>query len=149
MGMDVYGKNPKNESGKYFRANCWSWRPIHTLIQSANNICVPPLINEKTLDSMNYNDGAGLKDQESCDLLADKLENLITDIDAMKRIFSKIEYDKDSESHVFYLDLGTYVDRKGRFADSGDDLVPAYWTNTEHVQKFITFLRNCGGFEVN
>ena len=23
MGMDVYGA-----SGNYFRANCWSWRPI-------------------------------------------------------------------------------------------------------------------------
>jgi hypothetical protein len=33
MGMDVYGRNPTSEAGKYFRANVWSWRPIHALIE--------------------------------------------------------------------------------------------------------------------
>ena len=32
MGMDVVGRNPSTEAGKYFRANVWSWRPIHNLI---------------------------------------------------------------------------------------------------------------------
>ena len=31
MGMDVYGKNPINDDGKYFRANIWCWRPIYSL----------------------------------------------------------------------------------------------------------------------
>ena len=28
MGMDVYGINPKTDSGDYFRANVWWWRPL-------------------------------------------------------------------------------------------------------------------------
>ncbi len=32
MGLDVYGRNPDSDAGKYFRANVWSWRPIHALI---------------------------------------------------------------------------------------------------------------------
>jgi hypothetical protein len=28
MGMDVYGKRPTTEAGKYFRNNVWWWRPL-------------------------------------------------------------------------------------------------------------------------
>lgn len=28
MGMDVYGRDPKNETGEYFRRNVWGWRPL-------------------------------------------------------------------------------------------------------------------------
>jgi hypothetical protein len=28
MGMDVYGKNAKNEKGEYFRNNVWWWHPL-------------------------------------------------------------------------------------------------------------------------
>ena len=28
MGMDVYGKEPKNETGEYFRSNVWWWRRL-------------------------------------------------------------------------------------------------------------------------
>ena len=28
MGMDVHGKNPTTEAGKYFHANVWHWRPL-------------------------------------------------------------------------------------------------------------------------
>jgi DnaJ-class molecular chaperone len=28
MGMDVYGKKPANEVGKYFRRNVWGWRAL-------------------------------------------------------------------------------------------------------------------------
>lgn len=28
MGMDVYGRNPKNEVGEYFRRNVWGWHPL-------------------------------------------------------------------------------------------------------------------------
>ena len=32
MGMDCMGDNPSCELGEYFRANIWSWCPIHHLI---------------------------------------------------------------------------------------------------------------------
>ena len=34
MGMDVYGENPKNEKGEYFRNNVWWWRPLGDFVCS-------------------------------------------------------------------------------------------------------------------
>lgn len=28
MGFDLYGNNKKSPTGKYFRNNCWWWRPL-------------------------------------------------------------------------------------------------------------------------
>ena len=36
MGMDVIGRKPKNKTGEYFRANVWSYRPIHFLCMKAS-----------------------------------------------------------------------------------------------------------------
>jgi hypothetical protein len=33
MGMDVYGKAPTVEEGKYFRNNLWWWRPLWTYVE--------------------------------------------------------------------------------------------------------------------
>src|SRR5437868_6336832 len=33
MGMDVYGKVPKNERGRYFRNNVWWWHPLAIICQ--------------------------------------------------------------------------------------------------------------------
>ena len=32
MGMDVFGKNPTSEVGKYFRRNVWHWRRLADLV---------------------------------------------------------------------------------------------------------------------
>jgi len=145
MGMDVYGINPKikehsikpdepdswwnctteekesyfeadreyrsENPGIYFRANVWSWRPIHNMICNANDhheLGIP----EKTLIHMGFNDGAGLDNQEDCSALANAMESLLKEED----------------------DIIT--------------LEGPYEVNKDHVQEFIGFLRECGGFEV-
>jgi hypothetical protein len=53
MGMDVSGINPIVKTGEYFRANCWSWRPLHFLCMYADkqfNLGV-------NFDNWEYNDG--------------------------------------------------------------------------------------------
>ena len=32
MGMDVFGNNPRNKEGEYFRNNVWWWRPLADFI---------------------------------------------------------------------------------------------------------------------
>jgi len=71
MGMDVYGKSPSTETGKCFRANVWSWRPLHALIAEIGS----DLFDEEMIDLMGSNDGAGLDSQEECDELADRIED--------------------------------------------------------------------------
>ena len=77
MGMDVSGINPSTEVGEYFRANVWSWRPIYALMAIANERHFGLLVDEDTLRLMRYNDGAGLRDQSSCNKMADALQEIL------------------------------------------------------------------------
>ena len=104
--------------GVYFRANCWSWRPILDRIYQANDeydLC----INEDTLVYMGENSGAGLDSQEDCDLLAEALENVL-----------------EREDGVITWDCGD------------PDFADAYKATKEHALEFVGFLRECGGFQV-
>jgi len=70
MGMDVTGRNPSSLAGRYFRANIWSWRPIHALICE---LCAD-LLDEEVLEGMSYNSGFGAADQETCTEMANRFE---------------------------------------------------------------------------
>ena len=70
MGMDVFGRNPSSKAGEYFRANVWSWRPIHDLVI---RLC-SDFLDEGTLESLGYNDGSGPEDQETCTQIANRFE---------------------------------------------------------------------------
>lgn len=54
MGMDVYGKNPKSETGEYFRRNVWGWHPLWDYVENQH-----PEIAE-LVESAHTNDGDGL-----------------------------------------------------------------------------------------
>lgn len=124
MGMDIFGRKPRTEAGKYFRANVWSWRPIHQLCEDALN---------KKLPSWGYNDGAGLETQNQCDHLANELAALLANNNADTfSLASKMRVTPDG--HLFN---GKETQGKS-----------AYSTSREHVQEFITFLRACGGFKI-
>ena len=58
MGMDVIGKNPKNETGEYFRNNVWGWGPLATYVCQ-----VAPEITAKC-KYWQSNDGDGLNGEE-------------------------------------------------------------------------------------
>jgi len=158
MGMDVYGKDPKNEEGKYFRANLWSWRPIQMLISHTNEQYNLGF----NLDGYGDNSGAGLNNQEDCDQLADAMLHVV-------------ESDKDftDDYDTLYVNLGMWVNDNGGFsvskeqeeklneqypigtilytsvvASNGELVNPAWGTSRKHVLQFIEFLRNCGGFEI-
>lgn len=74
MGMDVYGKNPTSEEGKYFRNNVWWWRPLWGYCCQFAEDLIPTDV--KTGGQMN--DGAGLEDKQARNLGA-RLFKLIAD----------------------------------------------------------------------
>ena len=134
MGMDLVGRNPKNETGKYFRANCWSWRPIHDLIYE---LC-GDVISAKTMHAMGFNDGAGPKTQKTCSTMA-------------------VRFDTWLENNIdgWSIDVGCHVhEGTGRFASDEEmedpeiKTISAYQVTDEHLKEFSQFLHNCGGFEV-
>jgi hypothetical protein len=72
MGMDVYGTHPTSETGEYFRANVWWWRPIAEISRAfAPEIC-------QACQYWHTNDGDGL-DARAARELADRLQGAIDD----------------------------------------------------------------------
>jgi hypothetical protein len=148
----------KENPGDYFRANWWSWRPIAMIID---------IVNESKnlgIDTSFFgsNDGAGPEDQETCTKLADALQEIIDNDPNLN--------DEDDRIHLV---MGSWVDLEGRFipqakleqmelelpqpgtvmyssfiAPDGTIMQSAHSTSKWHLEKFIAFLRECGGFEI-
>ena len=158
MGMDITGRNPKNETGEYFRANLWSWRPIQMLIAHVND----KYNLEFDLEGYGENSGAGLDNQVDSDQLANTLYHVI-------------ESDKDlkEDDDILYVNLGMWVNDNGGFtvpehiqeelneqypigtkfhtsivASNGELVNPAWGTSKKHIMNFIDFLYSCGGFQI-
>lgn len=126
MGMDLHGA-----SGNYFRANCWSWRPIHDL-------CVRLSRRYKLgLDFTMWdsNDGAGLHNQEDCDALALAIET---------ELFKHPD-------RIYRKECRLRVDENGSFLPEGStEGKSSYETEPDHLREFVKFLLDCGGsFEID
>jgi hypothetical protein len=153
MDEKWHNENP----GDYFRSNWWGWRPIVMLCEFANDD------KELGFDLINWgsNDGAGLDNQEDCNKLADALEELIS---------TQTELEEDADT--IYLNLGSWTSMDGKFLgeeinkelneyyeygtilygsvvmEDGTLAQPSHSAPLRHVNKFISFLRECGGFEI-
>jgi hypothetical protein len=78
MGVDIYGRAPRSEAGRYFRANWVEWHQIARLcLRAAPGACSQ--IDEKYRFS---NDGYGLEDAGAI-ALADALDQAV-DTDALR-----------------------------------------------------------------
>jgi hypothetical protein len=123
------------------------------------------LIPEKTLNGMGENSGRGLRSERKCNLLSDYLKELVDAIFNERIIPFEVEVSDGIKIGVykngkFYIDYGSfYVGSAGEnryrpFLNKEDSKDPniqkwsAYQTDKEHIEEFILFLRNCGGFQV-
>ena len=143
MGMDCMGDNPSCKQGEYFRANIWSWWPIHNLIchfcdQHAEVFDIT-LIDDETLKHMSVNDGEGPSDEKTCQILADYFDTYI---------------EKEMEGDVIECQHGPVCCSKThRFLSAEEEKTVketyrAYRVEREHLKEFVGFLRSCGGFRV-
>ena len=155
MGMDVSGRNAKSESGEYFRASIWSWPLIHSLIKE---LCFD-LLDEKTLEELAFNNGAGA-DEETCIEMVVRFKAYLSLMD--DKVF-RIEVPKDSDpiptetndSCKFAIDMskklfGSFsVDGSGKVVDDEHpEAQSPFKIDREHLTQWIGFLEECGGFEV-
>ena len=164
MGMDVYGRKPKNETGEYFRANVWSWKPIHYLCFVAtqkyeDTTGYDDLIPFKTLQGMQFNQGDGLRSERKCEFLSQFFQGVVdcffdpSVIPHEHKVSDdlSIGVNKDGE---FYMDVGRYIDTEGKILSEEEGKDPntekqsPYTVTKEHLQEFSEFLKNCGGFRV-
>jgi len=155
--FEVSDKWENENPGDYFRSNWWGWRPIVMLVEFANDDYELGF----DLEYWGSNDGAGLDNQEDCNKLADALETIIT---------TQTELEDDVDT--IYLNLGSWTSMEGQFLgeevneqlneqypygsilygsvvmDNGSIAQPSHSAPLRHVKNFISFLRECGGFEI-
>lgn len=140
MGMDVYGIG---NADAYFRANIWSWKPIHGLIKKLAS----DLVDEETMHGMAFNSGYGIKDGDKCRTLANRISCWMEhNVDGVTD-----EHGSEEESAINEMIdsigsmLGTDVVQV-KFGESNDK--PIFKVDDEHLSEFVAFLRTCGGFKV-
>jgi len=157
--MDVFGKNPSSEQGKYFRNNVWWWRPLADYcVEIAPEIC-------SACKYWQSNDGAGL-DAAGARALADTLQREVnanrTDAYARRQASEK----EMMPNVACRICAGTGIRLPVPAVGAGDPKSGGiecngchgsghvrpwdaeYPFSTENVIEFIAFLRDCGGFEI-
>jgi hypothetical protein len=159
MGMDVYGKNPTTEEGKYFRNNVWWWRPLADYcIQTA-----PEVAGKCRYWHTNDADGLDADDSiKMADALDKELESGRTDRFARVRASDLERKPKITCS----ICAGTGTRKPVPTVGAGDpkadgipcngcggsghteDYATYYGFDVDNVRKFVAFLRGCGGFEI-
>ena len=154
MGMDVYGKNPKNQSGEYFRNNVWWWRPL------AVYVCdIAPNIT-KHCENWQTNDGDGLNETRSVKLAEKIKEDLKSGTASVyeQAYRNRIQAMPDEDCDIC---AGTGLRKEA--PSTGAGTVPCNGCNgagqirpidaeypfkLNNVKEFANFLENCGGFEI-
>ncbi len=175
MGMDVFGNEPKNEAGEYFRNNVWWWRPLWDFVASIDEIYsveknANRLISEEMYQSGHCNDGVGLETQEDCDELLNRLGWAIEEglADHQEKQYSEIVKQAKETNKFVEKEMQEFQDKMKK--KLGNDVVPydypkkdkakwdaiyrkrdnreSYPFSKENVEEFCKFLENCGGFRI-
>lgn len=171
MGMDVYGNEPSDEAGEYFRNNVWWWHPLWDYCLDA-----APEIAGKVVHG-HSNDGDGLNGDDAR-ALAQRLTELL-DAGAVaeyEREYNETVANTPRETCEFCSGTGIRRDKVGQEfnmperpledavaiivgrthgwcnACRGEGKVDAWSTNysfsADNVSDFRDFLEECGGFKI-
>lgn len=118
----------KNEEAM-FCLSWWSWRPLLLMMEFANQNWKLG-IEGKTFEAMGYNDGAGIGSEGICQQMANALAQILHEI----------------KTERFYMDKDRLLTEEDLPADP--KARPDHAVCREDVEAWISFLRECGGFEV-
>lgn len=149
MGMDVYGRNPVNDEGTYFRASVWGWYPILDLIAETG------IFTEEEIALMGTNDGAGPEDAETAIRLADALDAMLDGVRPDGEFLSTSDRSTKGTGAIARgmlamlgsaLPDGTTLTTDGSPTLSPD--APVFSADVEFVREFANFCRHSGGFRI-
>lgn len=170
MTVDIYGKHPTNEGGKYFGRNVWWWRP---LVEFVCDTC--PTVAARC-SGWFENSGDGLGSDDAVEL-ADLLDAAVADGTAAHYVSARNAHLQGlpDERCIYCRGTGVRDDAVGakagfpekpinnpdhhRFGQKGwcngcDGLgtvrpfVTSYHLAVEDVTEFAAFARDSGGFEI-
>jgi hypothetical protein len=171
MGMDVYGKAPTSEKGKYFRNNVWWWRPLADFILDT----APDDLTSRC-EHWHLNDGDGLDAATSKNLAAhlrqsiasgaaeayiDKRASALAGLpretcplcngsgvrsDAIGKKAGQDTRKIEEDGHPRNGQVGWCNGCDGR--GDKEPWAAGYHINIENIEGFAVFLEDCGGFEI-
>ncbi len=151
MGMDVDGKAPTSDVGKYFRNNIWWWRPLWQYCCEV----APELTGKVKYGESNDGDGLEAEDSKA---LAFRLKGAVAE-GHTKRYENAHKARLDAlPDEVCDLCDGTgtrpdMVVKDGCNKCIGEGKVrpiATFYPFTEdNVKEWVLFLEDCGGFEIN
>jgi hypothetical protein len=171
MGMDVYGLNATNETGRYFRRNVWGWRPLW-------EYCIEMSDLAASVENRFSNGGDGLRTSEEALQLATTLRQTLkngvaaTYIQERNDALENLEWGECSYCHSSGIrtdnvgvvngmperELSPEKAKKlGRThgtcnACDGEGKTPpfalSYYLDLDDIAEFADFLEECGGFEI-
>lgn len=171
MGMDVYGRKPKNQTGEYFRNNIWFWHPLW-------DYCLEmyPVATAKCTDG-HSNSGDGLNASDSkklAQLIKKDLENgkaqkysdryeeirknlprqICTHCDGTGIAnTTSLNLEESFQEPVKIQGIGSLLkeDLKCKMCDGNGDREnwsSHYPFTIENLKEWQQFLDNCGGFNI-
>lgn len=155
MGMDVYGRDPDNESGKYFRANVWYWRPLWGMIED-----LYPTFAVK-VPNAHYNDGDGLDAEDSyllsqimkIDIESGRLSEYVNSYEADRQNIPQVdcEYCSKTGYRIWPQSDGSVFQKECNVCSGTlkvDHFAKSYPMHIDVVKEFQLFMEHCGGFSI-
>jgi hypothetical protein len=153
--MDVYGKAPKSENGKYFRASVWSWHPLWDYCCHV----APEITVQVKYGHYNYGDGL---DGYASGMLSKVLYEQINSGETAKYASERQKYLDSLPDKICSICEGTGKRLpppnagKGNYPCNGCKKtgrvrpnICMYGFSVEDVKEFAEFLAECGGFVIN
>lgn len=171
MGMDVYGKNPANEVGQYFRRNVWGWRPLWQYVEDIH----PEIAELVEYAQSNDGDGLGARDSKKlAKLLKEDIFRGVVDnyVETRNKYLSelpkedcqlceatgirtdKVGVENGMPEKELSPEIAIITGRTKGWCNacSGegkkDPWETSYYLEAEDIVEFADFLENCGGFEI-
>lgn len=176
MGMDVFGKNPISDEGKYFQRNVWHWRRL------ADVVCV---LEPELASKCKYwqsNDGAGLNAKDAT-VMAARLDEHVAQgtvkdyIEREDAAIARLPREKCeicNGTGIRTDDIGEKNGMPDKIVEVGPDdedqdnprkglkgwcngcngygsrrnSASMYWVTVEDVTEFAKFMRASGGFQI-
>lgn len=135
MGMDVYGKQPSADAGRYFRASIWAWRPIHELVC----LLCSDLLSEELLKGIGFNGGSGPDDSETCLEMADRFTLWLEGCEGGHMVESE---------QLRVTETGRLVSERELKDRPEMETRSPFYVPRESLDRWVEFLQHCGGFAV-
>ena len=155
MGVDLYGDNPTDEVGTYFRSNIWYWRPLWVYCEFNH----PNIANKVKYPYSNDGDGLNaayskaLSKAISNDLKLGKV-NFYADVlqkhlDSLPKI--PCTYCNQTGKRIWNEQSGQAVEKICNVCNGCLEIDPiekSYCFSIEFLSEFSDFLKHCGGFKI-